>query len=87
MTVYLVDGSMSRKDSRRASANAVNDYTLPGYTEYQPFSASLAALLVPNGRAGKSRLTTRGFLSSTILKEPAKGVSFSTINFATPVAF
>ena len=86
MTVYLVDGSMSRNDSRKASAGAVNNYALLEYYGYRPFSVSFAALPLLDGSAGKSRLTTRGFMSSTILKVPARQVLFSTIHIAAPLA-
>lgn len=72
MTVYLVDGSISRNEDRKASVELVNEEASLEQELCKPFSASLAALRLPVGRLGKSRLMTRGFISSTILKVPAE---------------
>ncbi len=81
MTVYLVDGSISRNEDSKASVEVVNEDASSEQDLYKPFSASLAALPLPVGISGKSRLMTRGFISSTILKVPAKQVWVSISSY------
>ncbi len=72
MTVDWVDGSISRNEESNASRDTVSMSATDCQDLYKPFSASLAALSLLVGRVGKSRLTTRGFVSSTKLKDPAE---------------
>lgn len=72
MTVYSGDGSQSKIDAKKASISAVSTKEAMRYLgKYVPCSPSFFAQPGPDGRAGNSKVMTRGFFSSAIAKAPA----------------
>ena len=73
MIVYLFEGRTSTTRASTASAMMSTAALQPVLNNHVPCSFKAAALPLPVGREGKSRLMTFGFVSSLIDMELAGG--------------